>query len=183
MESLETRLKMLMVAGLAGSAPAHRLLLEAAAKRLRRYFAGRLGTDCADLEDLVQETLVAMHRRRASYDPALPFTSWLHAIARYKLIDHLRRRGIRKQVPLEDAGSIAAPDDFGPSLAAMDVERLLAELPEKHRAAIQLTRIDGHSVAEAAAIAGQSQSGIKIGIYRGIRRLAERVKAGNDDDR
>lgn len=173
---------MLMVAALAGSAPAYRLLLEACAQRLRKYFGRRVGDGSSDVEDLVQETLVAIHRRRASYDPALPFTAWLHAIARYKLIDNLRRRGLARQVPLDDAVDIAASDDFAACLAAIDVERLLAELPEKHRTAIQLTRIDGHSVDEAAAMSGQSQSGIKIGIYRGIRRLAARVNSGNGDD-
>src|SRR3546814_11915938 len=87
-----------MVAGLAGNAEAYHQLLEAVAQRLRVYFTRRAGADCADLEDLVQETLIAIHRKRASYDRTLPFTAWLHAIARYKLIDHLRQHGVRKHV-------------------------------------------------------------------------------------
>src|SRR3546814_12918746 len=71
-----------MVAGLAGNAEAYHQLLEAVAQRLRVYFTRRAGADCADLEDLVQETLIAIHRKRASYDRTLPFTAWLHAIGR-----------------------------------------------------------------------------------------------------
>lgn len=182
MDSLEARLKKLMVAGLAGNAAAHERLLEAAAHRLRAYFGWRLGTDCADVEDLVQETLFVIHRRRASYDRALPFTAWLHAIARYKLIDHLRKRGVRKLVPLEDMDEIAASNDFEASLAAADVERLLACLPEKHRRSIQLTRIEGHSVFETAAMTDQSPAGVKTSVHRGIKRLMARVKSGHDYD-
>src|SRR3546814_17944606 len=99
-----------MVAGLAGNAEAYHQLLEAVAQRLRVYFTRRAGADCADLEDLVQETLIAIHRKRASYDRTLPFTAWLHAIARYKLIDHLRQPGVRQHVPLATAGGNAAAD-------------------------------------------------------------------------
>lgn len=182
MASLETRLKLLMVAGLAGSPTAYRQLLEASARRLRSYFARRVGADCADLEDLVQETLIAVHRRRQSYDRSLPFTAWLHAIARYKLIDHFRRRGVRYQVPLEDAEAFPAPDDGDACLAAIDVKRLLAELPAKHRLSIQLTRIDGYSSREAADLTGRSSSAVKVDVHRGMKRLMAKVNGGDADD-
>lgn len=172
---MEAQLKALMLAGLAGNAEAHALLLEAAARRLKGYFARRLGHDCADLEDLVQDTLMAIHGRRASYDRALPFTAWLHTIARYKLIDHLRKRGVRKHVPLDDADALVAADECEATLASIDIARLLDDLPEKHRVSILLTRIEGHSVAEAAAMTGQSPSGVKINVHRGIKRLISRV--------
>ena len=165
-----------MLAGLSGSAAAYRRLLEAAATRLRAYFARRLGGDCPDVEDLVQETLIAIHQRRESYDRSLPFTAWLHAIARYKLIDHLRRRGVRKLVSLEDAEEVAASDEGEALLASVDVERLLKELPEKYQLSIRMTRIEGRSVAETAAVTGQSPSGVKIGVHRGIKRLMARVR-------
>lgn len=180
MDSEETRLKLLMLAGLAGDAEAQRRLLQGVSKRLRNYFSRRLGVDHSELEDLVQETLIAIHRRRRSFDPALPFTAWLHAIARYKLIDFFRRRGVRNQVPLED---VENPDDaLEACLAAADVERLLEQLPKKHRQSIQLTRIEGHSTAEAAEITGQSVSGVKVSVHRGIKLLIARVQDDHDID-
>lgn len=173
---------MLMLAGLTGDAAAYGHLLSAAAKRLRGYFAKRLGPDSADVEDLVQETLIAIHQRRDSYDPLLPFTAWLHAIARYKLVDHYRRLGVRKQVALDDMEELAAEDGIEPLLSAQDVSRLLAGLPEKHRTAILLTRVEGYSVAEAASMTGQSASSIKIGVHRGMKRLMARVRGDNDRD-
>jgi RNA polymerase sigma-70 factor (ECF subfamily) len=180
-DSIEARLKKLMLAGLAGNAAAHRRLLEAAALRLRAYFARRLDGD-ANVEDLVQETLIAVHQKRESYDRRLPFTAWLHAIARYKLIDHFRRRGVRSHVPLDQAGEIVASDDLDSRLAAADVERLLEELPERHRQSIMLTRVEGYSVAEAASMTGQSPAGVKVSVHRGIRRLMARVRGGDDKD-
>lgn len=168
-----------MLAGLAGNAAAHERLLKASAQRLTSYFGQRLGNDHSELEDLVQETLIAIHRRRGSYDPALPFTAWLHAIARYKLIDFYRRHGLRKQIPIDDVDE-PADDRLEACLAAADVERLLKELPKKLRQAIRLTRIEGRSIAETAEVTGQSPSGVKVSVHRGIKQLMARVQADHD---
>lgn len=180
-DGVEMELKLLMLAGLAGDAKAHQQLLVAAAARLRSYYARRLGSGAPESEDLVQETLIAVHERRASYNSALPFTAWLHAIAKYKLVDHFRRAGIRQHVDIDDVGELAAEDGFEPALAAVDVERLLGALPAKQRQAIKLTRIEGYSVDEASRISGQSPSGIKVGVHRGLKKLSAQV-GGDDDD-
>ncbi len=180
-DRIEMQLKVLMLAGLSGDAEAHRQLLAAAASRLRSYFGRRIGSDAADVEDLVQETLIAIHQRRESFNPALPFTAWLHAIAKYKLVDHYRRTGARRQVPIDDIGELAADDDFDPALAAIDIERVLARIPEKHRDAIRLTRIKGYSVEEASQMTGQSPSAIKIGVHRGLKKLMVQVRDDDDD--
>lgn len=166
---------MLMLAGLSGDAAAYRQLLSSSADRLRRYFGRRLGADAAEVEDLVQETLIAIHQKRDSYDHALPYTAWLHAIARYKLVDHYRRRGVRQTLPIDDVEDLASPDTLEPALAAFDLEALLEKLPEKHQVAIRLTKIDGYSVSEASAMSGQSESSIKIGVHRGMKKLAARI--------
>ena len=83
-----------MLAGLQGDAASYRLLLTQLSGHLRAYYKGRLariGRGATEAEDLTQEALMAIHTRRHTYDPAEPLTPWVHAIARYKLIDHLRR--------------------------------------------------------------------------------------------
>src|SRR6266496_2545904 len=104
-----------MVAGLTGEAAAHRTLLDRLSGHLRAYFKGRLariGRSATEAEDLVQEALLAIHIQRHTYDPAEPFTPWVYAIARYKLIDQLRRtRASLADVPIDDAGDIMAQDD------------------------------------------------------------------------
>ena len=148
----EAKLQALMVASMGGHARAYHALLRLCAERLRSYFRRRLAGRDADVEDLVQETLMAIHRKRASYDPSLPFSAWLHGIARYRLIDFFRRE--RRMV------TISADEEFEPVdegrvdavLAEIDVAAMLATLTPKQAAAIRLTRIEGLSVREAAAL-------------------------------
>ncbi|HJR55651.1 MAG TPA: sigma-70 family RNA polymerase sigma factor [Rhizomicrobium sp.] len=176
MESLEAQLKGLMLAGLAGNRQAYACLLELTRQRLHLFFGRRLGSDAKDLEDLVQETLIAIHERRASYDIRLPFTAWLHAIAKYKLVDHYRRVKVRAAVSLDGIDEPMAEDSFGPALARIDLDRLLARLPAGQQDAIRLTRIEGISVVEAADRTGQSEANVKVSVHRGLKRLMEHVQ-------
>src|ERR1700722_13420027 len=101
-----------MMAALAGDGVAYRGLLAALGTLLRRYFVRRLGShDAASAEDLVQETLIAIHTRRATYNTTQPFTAWLYAVARYKLADHFRRRRVRTTVPLDEVGELFDTQD------------------------------------------------------------------------
>src|SRR5580704_999108 len=95
-----------MIAAQAGDGAAQTRLLTALAGRLRAFYARRLGS--GDVEDLVQEALLAIHVKRATFDPRFDFTPWAFAIARYKLVDHFRRTGARPSMPLEDAGELLA---------------------------------------------------------------------------
>src|SRR6202012_839835 len=137
-----------MLAALMGDAGAYRMLLQGLTRHLRSYYARRL--DPAAAEDAVQETLIAIHARRATYDPALPFTAWVHGIARYKLIDQYRRDKRRAAVPLDEAPDLFAHDEAEPAAAKRDVEKLLAKLPEAKRRLVRAMKLDGASVAEMA---------------------------------
>lgn len=167
----ETRLRALMLAGLGGDAKAYRELLQKLSLYLRAYYRRRLPGDGADVEDLVQETLIAVDARRASYDVTQPFTPWVFAIARYRLVDHLRRARIRVVTSLDGLEDLFGTEDHEQAAAEMDVERMLSMLPEKQRDAIRMTRIEGRSIGEAAQLTGQSQSAIKVGVHRGLKRL------------
>lgn len=173
---LETTLKALMIAGLTGDGRAHEALLSGCAIRLRGYYTKRLPQREADVEDLVQDTLIVIHKRRESYNPSLPFTAWLHGIARYKLIDFYRRSGVRATIALDEAPEPWIEDDGAAVLARLDLERMLSNLPPKQAEAIRLTRIDGLTVKEAADHSGQSEPSIKVGVYRGLHRLMTSIQ-------
>jgi RNA polymerase sigma-70 factor, ECF subfamily len=173
----ETRLKALMVAALEGDAAAYRGLLTELTHYLRAYYTRRLNT-AADAEDLVQETLMAIHTRRMTYDADQPFTAWLHAIARYKLIDHYRRGKLRHVLPLDEAQSIFAEEETETASATFDVEQLLETLPESRRALIRHVKLEGLSTAETAARTGLSEAAVKVGVHRGLKKLAELVRGG-----
>ncbi len=179
---LEAKLHALMVAGISGHSGAYQTLLSLSADRLRSYFGRRLAGRDFDVEDLVQETLIALHRKRATYDPSLPFTAWLHGIARYRLIDFLRRDKRAVEVPVEEGFDADETDAFGATLAQVDLEALLADLTPNQVAAIRLTRIEGYSVREAAAMTGQSEPAVKVNVHRGLGRLMARIKGSDDAD-
>ena len=174
LSDVEPRLKALMLVALGGDATSYRTLLAELTPHLRAFFKRRLGS-AADAEDLVQETLIAIHTKRATYDPALPFTAWLHAIARYKLIDHFRRSKIRRTLPLEDAESLFAEEEAESAGAKRDVERLLARLPESKRELVRQVKLEGLSTAEAAARTGLSESNVKVGVHRALKALSAMI--------
>ena len=178
----EAELKALMIAGLAGDPAAYRLLLTRLSGHLRAYYKGRLARmrrGASEAEDLTQDALMAIHTRRHTYDPAEPLTPWVHAIARYKLIDHLRRTAsAQADVAIEFADAVTAQDDHLAAESSHDLTRLLGQLPEKMRLAIETVKLEGLSVAEAATRSGMSQSAVKVNVHRGLKALAAVIAKG-----
>ena len=173
---IEVELKALMLASQDGDADAHQRLLKRLSRHLRAYYKGKLtrvGRGATEAEDLVQEAVLAIHIQRHTYNPEEPLTPWVHAIARYKLIDFLRRtRASVADVPIDEANEITAHDDHLSVESSFDVLKLLNRLPEKMQCAIQAVKIDGLSVAEAARRCGISESVVKVSVHRGLKALA-----------
>ncbi len=178
MSAQEAQLKDLMVRGLAGDGAAYEAFLRTASAFLRAFLRGRLAGVPDEVEDLVQETLLAIHNQRHTYDAALPLTAWVHAIARYKMIDFLRRRSGREALhdPLDEEAEVFARSDTEAHEARRDLAVLLQRLPDRHRLPIVLVKLEGKSVAEAAAATGMSESAVKIGIHRGLKALAALIR-------
>ncbi len=182
MADTETRLKVLMLAALAGDAASYRVLLADTGAHLRSYYARRLGREAADIEDLVQETLIAMHTRRATYDTAQLLTPWIYAIARYKLIDHLRRRDRHRTVPLDDVDALFAPSETEDAIARRDVDRLLKKLPERTQRLVRGVKVEGLSSQEAASRSGMSEFAVKVAVHRAMRSLSAMLRKANGDE-
>lgn len=173
----EEALKTLMLLSLDGDEGAYRRLLNALRLLLVGYYGRRMSAATkADMEDLVQETLLALHSRRSTYDRTRPFTAWFFSIARYKLIDHHRGRGSRMMAEIELDDHIESDFSDDALTARMDVERLLEALPARQRDMIRLVKIEGQSVADTASRTGQSESAVKVGIHRGLKALSERLR-------
>jgi RNA polymerase sigma-70 factor (ECF subfamily) len=176
MTTTEAELRGLMLAALDGDAGSHRTLLVALSSRLRAYYKGkfaRIGRGASEAEDLVQEAVLAIHIKRHTYNPDEPLTPWVHAIARYKLIDFLRRnRASLSDVPIDEADEVMAHDDHSDAESTYDVRRLMEQLPKNMQCAIEAVKLDGLSTAEAAKRCGLSESGVKVNVHRGLRTLA-----------
>jgi RNA polymerase sigma factor (sigma-70 family) len=174
MTTHEPELKSKMIRALDGDAAVYQALLSSLVPLLRSFFGRRIGRNDV-VEDLVQETLIAVHSRRATFDRDRPFSAWLYAIARYKMVDHFRRSH-REQLNDELDETLAAADFEAATSAAIDVEMLLSKLPAKQRNAIRATKIDGYALDEVANASGISQSDAKMSVYRGLKRLSVRVQ-------
>jgi RNA polymerase sigma-70 factor (ECF subfamily) len=165
-----------MLAGLAGEAELSGLL--------RRFYARRVPPGM-DAEDLVQETLIAVHTRRATYDAGQPFTAWAYAIARYKLIDALRRGRAHLRAPAEEADALFTPAGAAGSaeaaMAARDLQRVMADLPERTRELIRATKIEGLSTREAAEKHGMTETAVKVAIHRGLKSLGGKYAEDQGD--
>ncbi len=175
MKQVESTLHALLSLAQAGDNAAYRQFLGQSGTRLRAYFRRRLLAYPDDVEDLVQETLLAIHNSRNTYRPGQPVTAWLHAIARYKLVDCLRARSARAaiDVPLdEDVEASFADEAPVAAECRRDLLAMLATLPDRFRLPIVHVKLEGLSVAEAAARTGMSESAVKVGIHRGLKRLA-----------
>ncbi|MBI5128881.1 MAG: sigma-70 family RNA polymerase sigma factor [Rhodopseudomonas palustris] len=173
------QLKPFMLKSLRGDDAAHRELLARLSRHLRAYYRGklsRIGRSATEAEDLVQEALMAIHMRRHTYDPAEPLMPWIYAIARYKLIDHLRHtRASMTDVPIDDVDPIGEEDDASGVESSIDLGRLMEGLPEKMRTAVKAVKLDGLSVSETAAKFGMSESSVKVSVHRGLKALAAMI--------
>lgn len=168
----EAALARLMVLSQQGDRQAYAALLEACQRWLRGYYSRRIAP--AQLDDLVQETLIALHTKRASWDATRPFLPWLAAIARYRWVDHLRRRYRAEERELHE--DLIGSDDEPAIAARITLGRLLGLLPPAQQRVIALVKIEGLSIAEASAATGQSESLVKINIHRGLKRLAHMIE-------
>ncbi len=173
-----------------GDAAAYRRLLSEMAGVLRAVAAKRLaglGLDAQEAEDVVQEALIGIHQKRATWDEARPILPWVHAVARYKMLDSARRQGRlrrgRVAAPAEDfAELIPAPAPAAPPGAADDAARLLEALPPGQRRVIEAVAIEGLSHREAGAKLGMNEGAVRVALHPGLKRLA-RVGGAPEDER
>lgn len=164
-----------MRAARAGDDEAYRRLLVTVAAWLRtvaRRGLAAAGRPREDSEDIVQETLLAMHLKRDTWDETQPLEPWLRAIAHHKLVDHLRRRGFAHHVDIDDyAGTLAAPE-AGERGDAIDARRLLQSLPERQRIVVEGISIEGRSARELGDRLGMSEGAVRVTLHRALRALA-----------
>ncbi|MGY2733754.1 sigma-70 family RNA polymerase sigma factor [Sphingomonas sp. UYP23] len=166
----------LMAAAQDGHAAAYRRLLDELRHWLKGFYARRLPP--AVVDDAVQDTLIAIHEKRHTYDRERPFKPWLMAVARYKWIDRLRSMSRSRTEELPD--EIAVEDHESSVTSSVILARLMTELKPAQADAIRLVKIEGFSVEEASERTGQSGSLIKVNIHRGLARLAAIVQKQTD---
>lgn len=131
-----------------------------------------------DIEEMVQDTLLTLHRVRQTYDSQRPFSPWLASIAARRGIDGLRRRSrvARHEVSTEAEAyetfaDPAANSDIEALGATEELEQMLQRLPPRQRQALEAMKLKELSLREAAAVSGQSVGALKVNTHRAIKAL------------
>ncbi|MBV9538264.1 MAG: sigma-70 family RNA polymerase sigma factor [Acidisphaera sp.] len=172
-----------MAAAQDGDTHAYRRLLTEIAPVLRALVR-RQRVAPGHVEDVVQDVLLAVHRVRHTYDPALPFLPWLAAIARRRAIDKLRMEGRRAARIDPDSDILETFSDPAANapLENRELQQWLAEaiakLPPRQRRALELVKLQEMSIAEAARATGQSEGAIKVSVHRALRAMRTLLREG-----
>jgi RNA polymerase sigma factor (sigma-70 family) len=166
----------LMAAAQRGDASAYHRLLSEVAMWLRRYYMRRLPP--VTIDDTIQEVLIAVHKKRHTYDPSRPFGAWLAAIARYKWIDAVRSLEAKPTEELSD--DIPVPDHEEAIMSAWSLQQLLTTLKPAQSQVIRLVKLQGLSIEEASKATGQSAALVKVNIHRGLKRLTSLLRTESD---
>ncbi|MFK7824690.1 MAG: RNA polymerase sigma factor [Oligoflexales bacterium] len=165
----EEQWKSLMIQAQLGNQEAYRNLLKELSLAMKKFISQKVGNLCS-VDDILQEFLISLHNSLATYDPSRPFKSWVYTIARYKIIDHLRKGHTHVELS----------DDFKDNkneYKAFEnndmIQKALKKLSPSYREPIILTKINGFSVKEAAEKLNLSESALKVRCSRGIKDLKD----------
>ena len=169
----EAELSRLLRAAIAGDERAYADFLHRIAALVRGFVRRKVVQGGVDPEDVVQETLLAIHVKRHTWRPDAPVLPWVYAIARFKLIDAFRRRGRRIEVEIDEiAETFAEPE--AETVSERDINRALDGLPPAQRSVVSSISVDGHSIGETASKLGISETAVRVSLHRGLTAIAKR---------
>lgn len=171
-----------MRAAIAGDAAAYRRFLGAVTPILRagaRRSVMRTGS-AGDAEDIVQEILLAIHLKRHTWDMDRPIGPWIAAITRNKIIDALRRRGHRSEIPIEDVIENLPASEGDAALEQQDLARMLERLDDRQRDIVRSVSVEGASVRETAERLHMSEGAVRVALHRALKALAALYRSDSE---
>jgi RNA polymerase sigma-70 factor (ECF subfamily) len=169
----DSELAGLMRAALAGDERAYAEFLRRAACLVRGFARTRIVRGGIDPEDIVQETLLAIHMKRHTWRDDGSVLPWLYAIARYKLVDAFRRSGRRMEVEIDEvAETLAAPETE--TVSGREIDRALSILAPGQRSVVAAITVDGRSIGETARNLGMSETAVRVALHRGLTAIAKK---------
>ncbi|MER9711002.1 sigma-70 family RNA polymerase sigma factor [Mesorhizobium sp. M0174] len=172
----EAELSRLLRAAIAGDERAYADFLHRIAALVRGFARRKIVQGGVDPEDIVQETLLAIHVKRHTWRHNAPVLPWVYAIARFKLIDAFRRRGRRIEVEIDEiAETFAEPE--AETVSERDVNRALDSLSPAQRSVVSAVSVEGRSIGETAAKFGISETAVRVSLHRGLAAIAKRFGA------
>ncbi|HHZ08754.1 MAG TPA: sigma-70 family RNA polymerase sigma factor [Rhizobiales bacterium] len=173
----DTLLAELLRSAIAGDERAYARFLERTAALVRGFARRRTADGGVDPEDIVQETLLAIHLKRHTWIADAPVLPWIFAIARFKIIDAYRRRGRRIEIDVDEvAETLAQPE--AERASDRDVGRALDALAPGQRGVVAAITVEGYSIGETARRLGMTETAVRVALHRGLAAIAR--KFGRD---
>lgn len=177
--------RQLMIAAQSGDSSAYGKLLEIISVLVRSFARGRLHrwrlSQEIDVEDIVQEVLMAVHLKRGTYDPLQPLEPWIFAIANYKMVDVIRRH--KFTTDLENIPEVADPNSELENREASDVLKWgFLQLNDRERELLTLVKLNEKSIKEVAQEMNLSESAVKVGVHRALGKLKNIFKVPSHED-
>jgi RNA polymerase sigma-70 factor (ECF subfamily) len=173
----EAELSGLLRAAIAGDERAYADFLRRTAALVRGFARRKIVHGGVDPEDVVQESLLAIHLKRHTWRQDAPVLPWVYAIARFKLVDAFRRRGRRVEIEIDEiAETFAEPE--AETVSQRDISRVLDSLSPAQRSVVSAVSVEGRSIGETAAKFGISETAVRVSLHRGLAAIAKRFGAG-----
>ncbi len=133
-----------------------------------------------DMEDIVQEILISLHKAGHTYDANRPFEVWIYTIARYRLNDHLRsyyKNAALKEKIQDEHEHFTGNTDVTPDMEMDEsINELIAALPEKQRIIITMMKVEGYTAKETAEKVKMTETAVKVAAHRVYKKLAKQIK-------
>lgn len=177
MAKTDVSLEMLMQRALTGDKRAYADLLRDTAQFLRPYLSKRLSA-ASDVDDLLQEILVSIHKARHTYDGKRPYKPWVFAIAHFRLQDYLRTYyadQLRSATELDDLENTLSTDVTNSDFSYESISGEVNQLPEKQAMIMSLMHEEGYTAKEVAAKIGMKESAVKVAAFRAYKILREKL--------
>lgn len=180
--SSERELADLLRAAIAGDERSYVVFLDRTATLVRAYARRKITHGGVDPEDVVQETLLAIHLKRHTWMSDAAVMPWVYAIARFKLIDAFRRRGRRMEVDIDDIAETYAQPEVE-TVSDRDIGRALDTLAPGQRSVVAAISVEGCSVEETAQRFGMNEAAVRVALHRGLTAIARKFGRDQDENR
>lgn len=171
-------MEVLMQQSLAGDQRAYAILLQKTSRLLRPFLAKRLSFT-NEVDDLMQEILISIHKARHTYDGNRPYKPWAFAIAKFRLQDYLRTHysdQLRHALDLDELAE-SLPEPVTESVISYEsISGEVQKLPEKQATILRLMHQDGYTAKEVAAKMGMNESAVKVAAHRAYKVLREKLE-------
>lgn len=163
---------------LAGDQRAYAALLVETTRLLRPFLAKRLSLP-NEVDDLMQDILLSIHKARHTYDGNRPYRPWVYAIAKYRLQDHLRAHysdQLRHAVDFDELENILYDPVTESEMSYESISAEVQKLPGKQATILRLLHQEGYTAREVAAKIGMTESAVKVAAHRAYKVLRKKLE-------